>query len=397
MKKLAIILILLPVFAYSQIDKRSLIIAEVDNNKGKGQLQHLVSYNFINGELKSKDTILTASITEMRWDIGYNMIFNNRYALSLGGPLIDLQENIVLTKRGHDFISYKNDTLFFKKNIGEGLLYFDFEKREYEEVPKSNFLSHLDCYSPNLQMGIQVDYSILPRRIFLYTQKEKKLLIPDAGNGATFISSNLSKVPVSWYNNDTLFYARFYRNRIFDWRKYNFKVIIKNDSVYNKETNDFIKMHMPTCMEIYKVVISDGTQKLMLFEEKIPKLHGKARFYHDKAGHFIFITPLGAYKYNESIDKFQKHNQIVKNLGHGFTYKSLKGQNDVYYFDKNLGSFWCPCYDAKTIDGFIAFKYGKKGSKYTYATGVKVWNTITKKWTAIKIPMFSEIVGWIKR
>ncbi len=383
---------------FGQEGVKSLIVAELDRNRDEEQLQHLVSYNFIDGELNNKDTLSSSPTKEMRWDVGFNEIFNNRYALSFGGPLINLKDNKVLAKIAHRFVAYKKDTFFFEKIGSDCLAYFDYELGEFTVDSNRQFPREMDSYSQNLTKGVEVDYSVIPRRIFLYTQRDKKLLIPDAGNGPPLkdISSSFPKIPIKWLNNDTLFYVRFFDTRTFDFDKYDFDVIVSRDSVLKKETNEFVELYLPTKMEVYKVVVSTGTQQLMLYRENIPRGIMNPRFEVGKSGEFILLAKVGAFNYNEMTDKFEEVR--YNSLGNGFTFESDDALNsDIFYKNTKVGNHKCACYNAKTCAEFIALEYRDDSSQLGKTKGVKVWNSISGQWTTIDIPWIFDIIGWIEK
>src|SRR6187551_504514 len=92
---------------------KSLIVAEYREDKsGLGSYTYLVSYNFRDGKFISKDTVL-GSLQEpdestpwfhVRYDLGKNFIYQNKYVVSGVGNVIDLETKSFVMKASDEFI-----------------------------------------------------------------------------------------------------------------------------------------------------------------------------------------------------------------------------------------------------------------------------------------------------
>ena len=103
--------------------KVSLLIAEYDNNAAKNHMQHLVNYVFIGGTMISKETLLSVPTQKegvkgnyVRFDIGKNKIYRNRYVVTGIGNVIDIQTKKLLVSEQANFVAFKGDSIIFYTN-----------------------------------------------------------------------------------------------------------------------------------------------------------------------------------------------------------------------------------------------------------------------------------------
>ena len=123
-----IIGVLFTIQCFGQTPRRnSLLVAEYQKNEeGIGNYTYLVSYNFIEGKLTSKDTVFSAPTTKgqqkksyVRYDQGRNFVYQNRYVISGIGNVIDVQtKSLVMEERDH-FIETRGDSIIFHRNNGD--------------------------------------------------------------------------------------------------------------------------------------------------------------------------------------------------------------------------------------------------------------------------------------
>ena len=98
-----------------------LLVAEYQKSyKGIGNYTHLVRYNFVDGAFFSKDTILSAPTSKegrrgsyVRYDLGNNFIYQNRYVISGIGNIIDVQTKSLLLGESDNFIETKGDSIIY--------------------------------------------------------------------------------------------------------------------------------------------------------------------------------------------------------------------------------------------------------------------------------------------
>src|SRR5688572_16815886 len=77
--------------AAGQAGKRdaTLLAVECESRNGLCETHRLVGYGFKNGELVSQTTILSTPTGRVRYDLGENHIYLNRYVITNWGDVID--------------------------------------------------------------------------------------------------------------------------------------------------------------------------------------------------------------------------------------------------------------------------------------------------------------------
>lgn len=217
MKNLIIIIVILSTtICFGQTPRHnSLLVAEYRQNKeGTGSFTDLVGYNFIDGKLASKDTILSAPISKgtyqgsyVRYDLGRNFVYKNRYVVSGIGNVIDVQTKSLVMEESDDLVEVRGDSIIFHRNniyTGTGYLVCDLKNRTYGFVKDNDFFNVKGNHSPNHCWGLEIDESAIPYKIVLYDKMNtKKVMVNDCGTGTLLSSfaSTFSNVPVHWIDN----------------------------------------------------------------------------------------------------------------------------------------------------------------------------------------------------
>ncbi len=203
----------------------SLLVAEYQKNEeGIGNYTHLLRYKFVEGKLNSRDTILSAPTFKgqgsyVRYDLGHNFIYKNRYVISATGNVIDVRTKSLVMEESDELIETRGDSIVFRRDnifTGTGYLICDLNNRTYDFVKDKNFLSVKGIHSPNHTMGLEIDQSELPYKILLYNKNNKKeIIVSNCGSGTLLsnYASTIPKVPLLWINNNNFLYATFSYSR----------------------------------------------------------------------------------------------------------------------------------------------------------------------------------------
>ena len=109
----------------------SLLIAEFDANASSNKLQHLVKYIFAEGNFVTKEKILSVPMQQegvkgsfVRFDLGENKIYRNRYVVTGIGNIIDIKNKKLLLTEKHQFVQFKGDSVvFYTNDIFKGKYY----------------------------------------------------------------------------------------------------------------------------------------------------------------------------------------------------------------------------------------------------------------------------------
>lgn len=360
---------------------KSLVVAEYKkNNSG---YSYLVSYNFRDGKFISKDTILGSKMTpdenipwfHVRYDLGQNFIYQNRYVVSGTGHVVDLQTRSFVMQASDDFIEAMGDTLLFHRNniwAGTGYLVLDLKTRSYEFVADKNFRSVKGLHSPDHKHGIDVDYSKLTRGILLYDEKNSVDTVVMNGGWGTLMSPHSSshgKVPLFWLDSANFIYADYARPRYYPEKAF-------------------------VSVTIRKVNIDIRTNEIVGAIDSVGQSIMNSKFWKDEDGKIVFWCNRGAFTIDHDSNRVMRH-VFKKKIEDGFHVTNGDDQRKISYNDELIGEFACG--DHVTTNGYFAAEYGVQSSNMPYPKGIKVWNATTKEWTTFNIPWVSAIIGWVDK
>jgi hypothetical protein len=353
--------------------KKSLIVAEYAEPGMSGTFDYtwLVRYNFEDGVLSSKDTILGAGTiidslpgSYVRFDLGKNFIYKNRYLISGIGNVIDLQTGRLVIEESDKFIEAKGDSLIFHRDNfkGTGYLLLDLPSGNYGFIQDTNYRSVSGLLSPDLKHGIGLEQSVLPRMILLCDKENGcKVIVRDGGNGTymSIMSSSFSNVPVFWLDNSNFIYGRF------------------SDS-----------------FDIRKVNILTGKEEIIGRIDSIPHAVSESYFLKDANENLLFYCTKGTYLVDPVKNTLVK--QVYHQYGNDFTSELNNDSlgNRFYYRSESIGKAWSNWYSAVTAPEYFAVEYGEPGSNLGYPKGFKVWNNITREWTTVDVRNISAVIGW---
>jgi hypothetical protein len=351
--------------------KVSLLIAEYDDNAAANNMQHLVNYHFLDGAMVSKETVISlptkkAGVTGnyVRFDLGKNRIYRNRYVVTGIGNVIDIKTKKLLVFERGEFVAFRGDSIVFRTNDifkGKYFSVLDLRTEKFAKVENPNF-------NPIPRPDIEVDETTKPFSISAYYVTGKQdILVKDAGFGEAqpLLGDDVKrKFPIFWLDNNTFLYANFPKNQ-------QSAVIYKVNINKTIEKLGEITEIPATAESAFFELLSDGG---------VVYSCGKGRFLVDlkkKAVTKLLYQPIGNSFFVES-DENPKYGRTV-----------------MYEIDV-AGKKWCRLDNAKTISGYGAFQIEIVMGEDRYPQGVGIWNITTKKWTTLDITNLSDIVGWVE-
>ena len=364
---------------------QSLIVAEYRIDTPRlGNYTYLVSYNFSDGELVSKDTIIGRVVFKkerlsppVRFDLGKNFIYRNQYVVSGAGNVIDLRKKTFVTESADGFIEARDDTLvFYRANsyTGTGFLHLNLKTGDYKFVDTVSRLERDKMFSPNKKLNLIIDMSAVPYKINLNSAENgKETLVKDAGTGPFPNGFQRPKITTYWLDDNSFLYSKYNRLSVpgdlsrVDMHLYDIRC--KKDSVI--AILDSVKSGARYPNDIF---VKDQMGQL-IYRNSYPKR------YHlvDTVGKRLLEYPY-----------FQLgHSFSTVNLGDGIAGTELR------YGETSLGTHWIR--SNLVTEGMIACEYGDQGSNLGYPKGVKVWSSKTNRWTEIEIPWVSSAIGWVEK
>ena len=163
-------------FSFGQ-KKTSILIAEYDENAASNNMQHLIRYNFVNGVLSGQETVISVPTKKVgtsgdyvRFDMGKNTIYKNRYVITAIGNVIDIQTKKLLVADRGELIACRGDSIIFYTNdIFKGKYYsvLNTKTEKYSKVENANF-------NPIQRPDVEIDEKVKPFNITAYYINGKK-------------------------------------------------------------------------------------------------------------------------------------------------------------------------------------------------------------------------------
>lgn len=349
----------------------SLLVAEYDDNAASNNMQHLVNYHFLDGAMVSKETVISlptkkAGVTGnyVRFDLGINRIYRNRYVVTGIGNVIDIKTKKLLVFERGDFVAFRGDSIVFRTNDifkGKYFSVLDLRTEKFGKVDNPN-------YNPIQRPDIEVDETTKPFSISAYYVTGKQdILVKDAGYGEAqpLLGDDVKrKFPIFWLGNNSFLYANFSKNQ--------------------------------QSAIIYKVSINHEIEKLGEITE-IPATAQSAFFEFSSDGGIVYSCGKG--RFSVDLKKKTVTKLLFQPIGNSFFIESDEnpkyGRTIMYEIDV-AGKKWCRLDNAKTTSGYAAVQAEIVMGEDRYPQGVAIWNTSTKKWTTLDITNLSDIVGWVE-
>jgi hypothetical protein len=359
-------------FGFSQ-KKVSLLVAEYDKDGAVNHNQHLIKYVFSDGIMIAREPIVTTPIQKekegkkvdyVRFDIGKNRIYRNRYLITGIGNIIDIKNKKVVMDDHAPFVSFNGDSvIFYTDDIFKGKYYsiYNLRTEKYHKVENAN-------YNPSPTPNVDVDIISRPFSISYYDIKGKQtLLVNDAGYGEPLPITGgkiKRKLPLLWIDKKYFIYANYDKSQ--------------------------------KTASIYKVGLDKSSEKLTAIDS-IPLTNSNTFFEYDANGAIIYSCGKG--RFIIDLNKKQANKIVYENVSNNFLIESIENPNYgrvIKFEDAEIGKKWCRFDNAQTIKEYIAIENDMVAGNDRYFHGVAVWNNITKKWTTLKVFELATIVGWMQ-
>lgn len=191
-------------------DTESLIVVQYDQEDDTELKQSIYKYNFNKEVFAGKELILTVEGKKngadyVRFDLGENTLYKNRYLISSTGNIVDLSEKRVLHSGNGKVVYTSNDSIvYFINDVFDGSYYalFDLTTNAYSEIKNKNF-------KPLPGQEVEFDRTKSPYKlVYLPPKKPKEILMEDAGHGGVVSGSTykIGGIPVYWVNNDVFLF-----------------------------------------------------------------------------------------------------------------------------------------------------------------------------------------------
>lgn len=350
-------LLIAPLLVVGQNHGVSLLAVECEAVEGSCARQSLVRFRFRDGVLVSKDLILTSDTAQVRYDLGENHIYENRYVITNSGDVVDIQNKELLHEGIGVYVATEGDRVIQYVNQTDirGHFYYDLKSHRYQRISGPNKWALPGTLSPDRTKSVDGGAT----NIWLHRLGHKRKLL---GSGffvqADMRVSFLSQPPFFWLDN----------TRILSQRNNGEVVVVEIDG---------------TVTPIVKIAVK---------EENLTAPY----FFRDREGRIIYECCGESFVINLEEKSYKRNDWPALGFGFDATNNSNPAHGHVIrYQGKEIGKVWASIWSAPTISGHIAFAYGEVGSNLRYPKGIKVWSEANGQWTTIDLKWLNQVIGWI--
>lgn len=366
---LLLLFIVCSLFSFAQ-KKSSLLVAEYDDNAASNHLQHLMKYTFSGGAMVGKEEVIAVPTQKagvngnyVRFDLGRNQVYRNRYVITSIGNVIDIVAKKLLVAEHGDLVRCSGDSIIFHTDdIFKGKYYsvLDLRSGIYKKVENPN-------YNPVPRPDVEVDESKQPFVISSYAVSGKQdVLVKDAGYGEAqpLLGEDVKrKFAIHWIDNSNFLYGNF-----------------------SKDQQSVV---------IYKVNLNKTQEKIGEILE-VPATAANAKFEKGNDGSVIYTCGKGRFLVDIAKKKVEKLS--FEPLGNNFFVESdenPKYGRAIKWDALEIGKKWCLLENSMTTSGYGAFQNDIVMGQERYQQGVSVYSAEQKKWILLDVSSLSNIIGWV--
>ena len=207
--------ILFSAFFIASEKRHFLIIAVYDSQAAQNHMVHLKKVSFEAGAIGAMENVMDVvtqgandRVPKIRFDLGPNQIYRNRWIITAYGNVIDMLQKKILVDTHDQFVRASGDSIvFYTNDIMRGKFYsvLDLKSGTYAQVKALTFHAligqdvHPDCTMKNF-------------KIYYYPPSAEKVeIIRDAGYGedVSLIPKTKPTCPIYWIDNDNFLYPYY--------------------------------------------------------------------------------------------------------------------------------------------------------------------------------------------
>ena len=334
----------------------ALLLAECETVKGACEFQHLVRYGFRNGEQVSREVIFSGRTTHVRYDLGQNHIYQNRYVITNWGDVVDVVNRKLVHEGDGEYVAAENDRVIERvhTNATRGFFFFELKSGRYSRLIHPGKWGLPGLLSPDQTKSVSADRQG-SGSIWLYTLNGRKKLLA-SGFTANPYGCDRPKPPLLWVDNDRVLTQRSDGNLVILGMR--------------GEVAPLVTIALANSASVAELYRND--------DSKIVYQYGDETYYIDVAN-----------------KRYSGFDYDWINLGSEF---QVETKNDdpsgrvIRFRGQEIGR-WQTSY-ARTTTDYIALKYGSVAMRER--EGVRVWSTSNKSWSNIDPGWVTQIIGWIK-
>lgn len=343
-----------------------LIVVHPEGEPGPEMKQSIYSYKFINNVYAGREKLLTVNGKKdgkdyIRLDGGDNTIYKDRYLITGIGNIIDLKEKKVLHDGSAKLVYCSNDSIvFYTDDIFKGKFfsYFDLKTNTYSEIKKLTF-------KPIPGQDVEFDRTKSPYKLLYYpANKQKIVLMEDAGHGGVSTTHKLGGIPIYWLDNDNF--------------------IFPNIKVSNLE-GVLVKYNLQT--RTGKEIGTFNSSSALSSNFKLTKTK-------NSLVEFYFKDKL--YLINPAKETMLPTNYKECDGGFSIEVAAKPTGRGVWFKGKEIGRNHFETRNFKSSSNYAAIVKELVMGDESYQQGIGVYNTTNNKWENVDAEDVLSLVGWIK-
>lgn len=349
--------------------KRYLILAEFDAMAATNHIVHIVRIPFIDGVPGAREKVMDVVTQQegdktprVRFDLGRNQVYRNRYIITAYGQVVDMVDKKVLVDTHDQFVKASGDSIvFFTNDIFRGKFYsvLDLSTGKYAQVTNT-------AYNPLPGDDVEPDCSARNFKIFYYPPSAPKVeVVKDAGYGedVTLIPNGKPRLPMYWIDNTNFIYP------------------------YYNSTHDIVT--------IYKVNYLTHEQKRIGAIDQLPENRRYTEFLLDPDGNVVYSCARGYFRID--LKKNVVEEMTFYRIGYGFeiAMEETPGKgNEIKENGTTIGHYFCTPKLAVACEGAVAFPYELVMEQDRYLQGASYWTKESNKWRTAGDSDLASVVGW---
>lgn len=347
--------------------KVSLLVVEGIPGNHVADPQILVRYRFEKGIRVAREEILKTPNSQVRYDLGDNMTYLDRYAITRWGDIIDIKDQKLLHKGKSERIGCDGNRVILRRHTGEnpGLYSYDLIRKETKKLLPSDKWNLVEpegytsldkrLLSPDGMKSIsggENGTSITLHR----SNQEPKTLASGMLSGVSTMSSSFARAPMVWLDDET---------------------------ILTQKTNG----------RLVTVSLEGNVSPLIDIPCKDLPL-SPPKLYKDAEERIIYVC---VQSYVIDVKNRKYWQQESYQFGHDFDVEKnplAQVTGSIRYQGKEIGRAQIDPESAKTISGHFAALHAPTNKNPEEAAGVKVWSSLNGEWTTLNLD-WAEIIGWI--
>lgn len=349
--------------------KRFLILAEYDVAAASNHIVHIVRIPFTDGIPGPREKVMDVSTQQsgdktprVRFDLGRNEIYRNRYIITAYGQVVDMIGKKVLVDTHDQFVKASGDSIvFYTNDIIRGQYYsvLDLKTGSFAQVTSAS-------YKPLPGKDVEPDCSQRNFKIWYYPPSSSKVeVVKDAGYGedVSLIPNGRARLPMQWIDNVNFIYP------------------------YYNAAHDVVT--------IYKVNYVTHEQKKIGIIDQLPENRRYTEFLNDPDGNLVYNCARGYFRID--LKKNVVEEMTFFRIGSGFEFAMdetpAKG-NEIKHDGQSIGHYFCTPKLAVATDGAVAFQYEVEMGGERFQMGAAYWCAETSKWKTTGDDNLCSVVGW---